>query len=147
MFKNRLFCPVPSANLKRSSATRCPSSERSGRNRRRFCQTLADSASNLESCLDRVIRSSRQSEGPGQGIVTRMTKVHVLRNNLVQIGIFTLLHLVNWCHHHISRGVNTYSGSRSCQRSTDIENFGGFQENVSQSLTQGVLAHSVAQDG
>ena len=42
----------------------CLTSERSGRNRRRFCQTLANSASNLERCLDCIIRSSRQFDGP-----------------------------------------------------------------------------------
>ena len=55
----------------------CPTSERSGRNRRGLCQTFTNSASNLERGLDCVIRSSRQSDGPGQSIVTRMTKVHV----------------------------------------------------------------------
>ena len=34
---------------------------------------------------------------------TRMTKVHMeLRTDLAQIGIFTLLFLVDWSHHHIS---------------------------------------------
>ena len=70
----------------------CPTSERSGKNRRRFCQTLANSASYHGRCLGCMIRSSRQSDGPGQSIVTRMTKVHVeLRNNVAHIGIFTLL--------------------------------------------------------
>ena len=63
--------------LKRHTLSKLsPTSVRSGRNRGGFCQTFANSASNLKRGLDCVIRSSRQSDGPGQSIVTRMTKVH-----------------------------------------------------------------------
>ena len=64
--------------IKRHSLPKlCPTSERSGRNRRGLCQTFTNSASNFERGLDCVLRSSRQADGLSQSIVTRMTKVHV----------------------------------------------------------------------
>ena len=91
MFKNRPFCPVMSANMKRSSATHCPNS----------VQRLSEAAGTGEGSVRRSQTEHRtlnaawiassdppdslmaQSDGPGQSIIAWMTKVHVeLRNNL-----------------------------------------------------------------